>query len=280
MTLTFLIILACLALTILRFLLLKRSKITLSTDLGGTIFNGVVAVYSIQLAFVVVVVWQQYQNTGDRIQIEATKASNFYRGARSFPDSVGRPLRRALSDYIGSVVNDEWPAMAHDSLSSKTRRYYAAIWTALDSVEPVTEVQKIRYAALVGTLNELGEARSLRTSDAGASVPGLLWFILIMGSVITIGFASMLQGTNNKLHLLKVLLFSLLLSFNGLLIYLLDHPYRGQFRIKPTAYERIVQERAARAARNAKDSTRKGRTTPQQVQPVQGQQGQQVQQGQ
>ncbi len=258
MAVSAIIILSCILLTVLMFFALKRSGISLSTDLGGTIFNGIVAVYSIQLAFVVVVVWQQYQNTGDRIQIEATKASNFYRGTRGFPDSTGRKLRAALTAYTESVVNDEWPAMAHDSLSSKTRRAYMGMWNAMDSIEPVTEAQKIKYASLLETLKELGDARTLRTSDAGSSVPGLLWFILGLGAVITIGFASLLQGSNSRLHLLKVLMFSVLLSFNGLLIYLLDHPYQGYFQIKPTAYERRAKERVERNARRAaRDSVAK-----------------------
>src|SRR6476469_774141 len=128
MTLTVTIILACIALTVLIFLLVKWSKISLNNDLGGTIFNGVVAVYSIQLAFVVVVVWQQYQATGDRIQIESTKAFNFYRGTRGFPDTTGRPLRKALHNYIYAVVNDEWPAMSRGELSDTTRKNYQAIW--------------------------------------------------------------------------------------------------------------------------------------------------------
>jgi hypothetical protein len=255
MTLAAVIIFSCLLATLLLFFAIKRSRITLSNDLGGTIFNGIVAVYSIQLAFVVVVVWQQYQNTGDRIQIEATKASNFYRGTRGFPDSTGKKLRAALTAYTESVVNDEWPAMAHDSLSSKTRRAYMGMWNVMDSIEPVTEAQKIKYASLLETLKELGDARTLRTSDSGSSIPGLLWFILVLGAVITIGFATLLQGSNNRLHLLKVMMFSLLLSFNGLLIYLLDHPYQGYFQIKPTAYERRAKERAERAARHGVKDT-------------------------
>src|SRR4051812_45039175 len=109
-----LIVLGSLSATALLFFLLKKSGIILSTEVGGAIFNGVVAVYSIQLAFVVVLVWQQYQNTGDRIQAESSKASNFYRATRAFPDSSGKRLRHALADYISSVCNEEWPAMGRD----------------------------------------------------------------------------------------------------------------------------------------------------------------------
>lgn len=243
MVILLLIVLGCLIVTTLLFLLLKRSPFSLSVDVGGVIFNGVVAVYSIFLAFVVVLVWQQYQNTDDRIQQEASKAFNLYRSSYAFGDVNGQRVRQSLHDYIQSVVKDEWPAMEHDSTSSSiTRREYREIWDAIDSIKPVTESEKIWYASLVANINLLGEARTLRVSDVESSVPGLMWAILITGAVITLGFASLLDSKGRATHLLKVLLFSLLLIFNGILIYLLDHPYKGIMKIKPAAYEKIIHD--------------------------------------
>ena len=67
------------------FLLVKRNKFlqrfSIDLDIGGIIYGGIVAVYSILLAFIVVIVWEQYQNTGDRIQEESSKVFNLYRAS-------------------------------------------------------------------------------------------------------------------------------------------------------------------------------------------------------
>ena len=72
------------------FLLVKRNRVlqrfTIELDIGGIIYGGIVAVYSILLAFIVVIVWEQYQNTGDRIQEESSKVFNLYRASYAFPE--------------------------------------------------------------------------------------------------------------------------------------------------------------------------------------------------
>src|SRR5258708_1298577 len=129
MAILFFILLICMGITTALFFLLKKSSIFLSVDVGGAIFNGVVAVYAILLGFILVLVWQQYQNTGSRIQQEASKAFNIYRSSHALPDSSGQELRTAVSTYIRSVCHDEWPAMEHDSASATTQQLYQNIWT-------------------------------------------------------------------------------------------------------------------------------------------------------
>ena len=115
------------------FLIVKKNKhlqrFTIDLDIGGIIYGGIVAVYSILLAFIVVIVWQQYQNTGDRIQEESSKVFNLYRASYAFPDSTtGKKIRNTVIDYVNSVVTDEFPAMEHDTTSSLTQHEYNKVW--------------------------------------------------------------------------------------------------------------------------------------------------------
>ena len=111
------------------FLLVKRNKFlqrfSIDLDIGGIIYGGIVAVYSILLAFIVVIVWEQYQNTGDRIQEESSKVFNLYRASYAFPDSTtGKKIRTTVIGYVNSVVDNEFPAMEHDTTSSLTQHKY------------------------------------------------------------------------------------------------------------------------------------------------------------
>ena len=115
------------------FLLVKKNpllkRFSLDLDIGGIIYGGIVAVYSILLAFIVVIVWQQYQNTGDRIQEESTKVFNLYRASYAFPDSTtGKKIRSTVINYVTSVVNDEFPSMEHDTTSAVTQKRYNQVW--------------------------------------------------------------------------------------------------------------------------------------------------------
>lgn len=227
------------------FLFLKKNKftrkLTMDLSIGGIIYGGIVAVYSILLAFVVVIVWEQYQNTGDRIQLEASKVFNLYRASYAFPDSTtGKHIRSTVVDYVSSVVTDEFPAMEHDTTSVLTQKRYNKVWEMVYTIHPVTDNEKTWYASMVESVNQFGEARIIRISDLDSSIPPLMWKILLAGGLIIILFAMLFESDNDWMHFLKVILFSIVIVFNLLLVYLLDHPYKGMLRIEPSAFTKIL----------------------------------------
>lgn len=228
------------------FLLVKKNKhlqrLSIDLDIGGIIYGGIVAVYSILLAFIVVIVWQQYQNTGDRIQEESSKVFNLYRASYAFPDSTtGKKIRNTVIDYVNSVVNDEFPAMEHDTTSQVTQNKYNKVWDMVYAIRPNTENEKIWYGSMVTSVNQFAEARIIRISDIDPSLPPLMWKILLSGGLIIILFAMLFKTNNNKAHFLKILLFSIIIVFNLMLVDLLDHPYKGLLRIEPSAFQKILK---------------------------------------
>ena len=227
------------------FLLIKRNRIlqrfTIELDIGGIIYGGIVAVYSILLAFIVVIVWQQYQNTGDRVQEESSKVFNLYRASYAFPDStIGKKIRTTVIDYVNSVVTDEFPSMEYDSTSPHTQKKYNDVWAMVYSIHPTTENEKIWYASMVSSVNQFGEARIIRISDIEPSLPPLMWKILLAGGFIIILFAILFKSANNWAHFIKILMFSVVIVFNLMLVNLLDHPYKGLLRIEPDAFTKIL----------------------------------------
>jgi hypothetical protein len=228
------------------FLLVKRNKylqrFTIDLDIGGIIYGGIVAVYSILLAFIVVIVWEQYQNTGDRIQEESSKVFNLYRASYAFPDSTtGKKIRTTVIAYVSSVVDDEFPAMEHDTTSSLTQQKYNKVWDMIYAIRPTTENEKIWYTSMVTSVNQFGEARIIRISDIDPSLPSLMWRILLAGGAIIILFAILFKTNNNWAHFIKILFFSIVIVFNLMLVNLLDHPYKGLLKIEPTAFTKILK---------------------------------------
>lgn len=227
------------------FFLLKSNRvlgrISFDLGLGGIIYGGMIAIYALVLAFVVVVGWQQYQVTGDRIESEASKLYNVYRSTFAYSDTAsGRNMRVQIKDYIRSVQEDEWPAMEHDSSSAKTQKICNNVWHILiHDVKPVSETDKIWYAAAIENMNQFSEARHLRLSDMESSIPSMMWIMLIVGALAIIIFSMLLASENLRHQLLKVLMISVMIIFSLLLVYALDHPYKGILKQEPTAFLKI-----------------------------------------
>lgn len=226
------------------FLFLKSNRMmkrfSLDIGVGGIIYGGLMAVYSILLAFIVVVVWQQYQSTSAGVDVEASKVFNLYRASYAFPDSVGAGVRQAVVAYSQSICKDEWPALEHDSTSSVTQQKYNQMWEEVYDIEPVTEGEKIWYSSMVQSVNQFGEARIMRISDIDSSIPDIMWQMLIVGAVVIVLFSILFTSENNWMHLLKVIMFSTIIVFSLALVYMLDHPFRGVLKVEPTAFEKIL----------------------------------------
>jgi len=240
----YLAIVVILVLVGLVFLFLKRNsimkRVSLDTAIGGIIYGGLMAVYSILLAFVVVVVWQQYQNTGDRVEMEAAKVFNLYRSSYAFSDTVGKSVRLAVVEYATSVCNDEWPALAHGNLSTVTQGKYNHMWEVVYNIKPSTPSEQIWYQSMVQSINQFGEARIMRISDVDSSIPPIMWQMLIGGALVILLFTILFSTDNNWVHLLKVIMFSTIIVFSLALVYMLDHPFQGVLKVDPTAFQKIL----------------------------------------
>lgn len=68
-------------------------------------------------------------------------------------------------------------------------------------------------------------ARSSRADSTGATMPGVVWFGLISGGVVTVGMVFALQIRRTTRELILAGLFSSLIAFLLFLIWDFDAPY-------------------------------------------------------
>lgn len=68
-------------------------------------------------------------------------------------------------------------------------------------------------------------ARSARADSTGATMPGVVWFGLITGAVVTVGMIFALQIRRTARELILAGLFSALIAFLLFLIWDFDAPY-------------------------------------------------------
>ena len=77
---------------------------------------------------------------------------------------------------------------------------------------------------------------------ASGAVPGVLWFVLLAGAVLTIGFTLFFGAENLRAQALMTAILSLLI-FSGLLVIVaVDQPYAGPVRLQPEALLAVLEE--------------------------------------
>jgi Protein of unknown function (DUF4239) len=214
-------------------------------DVASPKFQVIGTLYAVLLAFVVVVVWQQFQAASVTVDVEATKLSDLYRDAEEYPDAERVRLRRQLRAYAEAVVADEWDAMARGGESTRAWVEYDALWKVYRALRPrdVTEVPIATET--LRRMNELGEARNLRLLHSRASIHPVLWAGLISVGVLTIGF-SYFFGTQLRAQVVMTAIFSAAIAILVFIVVVLAHPFRGYGRISPDPFERDLARWSAR----------------------------------
>jgi hypothetical protein len=145
-----------------------------------------------------------------------------------------------LTDYARVVAEDEWDAMdAGEAPEPRAEELVDQLWAQVQASVPATPEAATAYAAMIDALDDQGNARRVRLLESREGLPGVMWVVLVAGGVLAVGFGYGFGVENPRSHaaLLGTLAASLALLL--FLVYVLNHPFRGEVRVEPEAFELV-----------------------------------------
>ena len=192
-------------------------------------------VYTVLLAFVVVIVWQQFSDAGSRVETEAIRLSNILRDTAVFADADRTEMHDAVLSYVRLASTREWDSMARGNVSdAATTRAYEHIWDIAYRIKPVGVSQEAFYREVLTRLNELGAARRSRLLSARASVSWVLWSLLLGGAALVLYLSLMLpSGPDHRARTVALVATGCVITLTLFVIFVFDHPYNGSVRVDP-----------------------------------------------
>jgi hypothetical protein len=87
-------------------------------------------------------------------------------------------------------------------------------------------------------LSAVAEHRRIRQLQSVSRLPGVLWFVLIIGGALTIMSSCMFGSESSWLHSLQVFAFSFLVALALVAIGDIDRPYQGSVHVANTPFQR------------------------------------------
>lgn len=203
-------------------------------DLAGFILAVIGVVYAVLLAFVAIGVWERFQHSEELAYAEAGSLTVVYRDAGSFPQ--GERVRRDLRDYVNAIENDEWPLMARGRESEKADLLIEKIDKDVrDMPAESGRLQNIQAQMLVA-LDEALKDRDVRISASATGINSLMWGILMLGAVLTVGFTYLFGFRHTTMQHLMIGSLGALIGLVLFLTIALDYPFRGSIAIQPEAF--------------------------------------------
>lgn len=206
----------------------------------GNYLQTVGAVYSVLLAFIVYVVWGQFNDVRVYIEREATALVDLHRTATGLPTAARNSIQRSLAEYVDAVLREEWTAMAkHDEAAiERVGHKLDEVWVAIHKCQPAGVCQEMMYSEALSRFNDVNDLRTNRLTSARFRIPLTMKFLLYNGAVILVGSMFLMHIETLWVHCVVTSSLTGALAHILYLIHDLDDVFTGNLQVGKAPFER------------------------------------------
>jgi Protein of unknown function (DUF4239) len=210
-------------------------------DLIGWHLSVLGTTYAVILGFMLYAVWTNFGAADLNVDLEANALRNVYRIAEGLPEPQHSELQKEARVYADAVVDQEWPEMSGGGLPEQSHAINRNMWQIVMSSKPTSPSETLAEDHILSELTSLTEHRRVRLLQSQSRIPSILWCVLIVGGILTIGSACLFGSASPRLHSLQVFAFSLLIVLALLATADINRPFQGSVHVSVYAFQRAQQ---------------------------------------
>jgi hypothetical protein len=211
-------------------------------EVAGFKFAVVGVAYAVLLAFVVIVVWNEFERSERAVYAEAERFYNLHRTSYTFPEEAGKKMRQALVAYAIEVRDKDWPLMERGLRGSPSAsEAFARLSLAVGQTKPENLGLLPSVIHAFNLMQQIADFRLERLSAVGGQVTPLIWGVLLLGAVITLGYPAFFAA---KYVAAQILMTGGLAAIIGAILFLtisLNYPFSGPERLTPKPIDDVIQ---------------------------------------
>jgi len=214
-------------------------------DVAGFIYAVLGIAYAVLLGLVVVAAWEQFQTARNTTEREASELAEVFWLGHKLPEAEGHRLQELARSYARVVMDEEWPLIARGGSSPRAWELMDEIRLTIQNMNPDTEAEQVLYDQGLERVYDLADARRDRLLDAREGIPPILWVVLVVGAIVTVGFTYLFGLDDTTTHMLMVALLALIIGLILFTIGSLEYPFSGNVRLGPDAFELVLKRFAS-----------------------------------
>jgi len=211
-------------------------------DVAGFLIAVVGVVYAVTLAFIVIVTWEEFRDARSTVSREAGALRSLYRDTRALAAPTSERTAGLVLQYGQEVAVGEWDAMDDGGSSRRAFDLVGEMFAALQGTSVSSPTQEAFLADSVDRLNQVADNRAERLTVAEEGPPSVLWAAIIVGGILTVGFALLFGVADERLHYLMIGGFAAVIGLQIFVIRVLSQPFSGQVRVSPEPFEHVVRD--------------------------------------
>jgi hypothetical protein len=208
-------------------------------DVAGFTFSVVGAFYGVILAFVIVAVWQRFERANEKAQDESLALSNLYNLSGGFDQPTRDELQVALHAYATNVVEREFRQMSENNYRLNVRDENV-LWRLLLKYSPANSQQQTFLDKSLDQMAALSDARRLRYVYYSEDLPSVIWIVIYVGCVITLGFSYFFSTRLFRSQAIMSATFAAIIGLTILAISELATPYQGAVVVSDEGFRFLI----------------------------------------
>jgi len=208
----------------------------------SAMMQAVMVFYGLAVALIAVSVWQTHTDAAGTISGEASALGVLYRHVGGYPEPLRSQLRQDLREYLDYVIHEAWPLQRRGLVPSGGVEKVNDFEAKLVTFEPATEGQKLLHGETLRAYSQMIEARRLRLDAVLTGLPGVLWFVIVIGALVSLSSTFFFQVEDARLQRIQVVLLALFIGLLIFIIFALDRPFRGDLGLQPDPYQLIYDQ--------------------------------------
>jgi hypothetical protein len=222
---------------------LFRWLVRAEPDINGVVGNFVSiygVFYGILMGLLAVAAYQNKADVAQAIAAEGTSIFAVFRSVDSYPDAARRPIQESVREYVQFVIDKEWPSMRKGEIPRGGMPLINKLQGQIATFEPATPGQQIMLAETSRQFYNFLEHRAVRLYSVTTGIPGIMWYVVLLGAAISIFFVWVFDMTLRAQFFLGGLM-SFFIGAMISLIVVLDSPLRGEYGLSPQVFQLLLE---------------------------------------
>jgi hypothetical protein len=216
-------------------------------DAASALYATIGMVYAILIAIAAIAVWEPRAAVSQGTSDEASNLVEAYWSANSLAADDRNDIQRLITGYLREAEGREWTTLTEQMKPApQTEAKFVELRERVDSAAPETERELAAHALLSSQISAAASSRRARIAAASEGMPGLLWPVLIAGSLISVVFLYMFGLSRTFPNGLMMAVVGGMIALLLFVIYQVEYPYSRAFAIDPGSLsDALIQLRSA-----------------------------------
>lgn len=199
-------------------------------DFVGLIFAQIALLYSVLMALVVFSAYGRFTEAGATVTNEAAAVVVSYRDTQTFPEPLRSEAAAVLRAYVNEVTDNEWES--HGTVRPhRSRDALNPVWSVYRKYQPTESLAQSEFGGAMGRLHDLENQRHLRHLAGEASLPNVMWWLMVGGGLFTVAVSYLFVVERRSVHAVQVGLLSGFIASVLTLILALNFPFTGDVHV-------------------------------------------------